>query len=371
MSINKGSNFTYKDGTVVSVVNIQGDRVVLSDGNNMRMDRINDLLTPINNNVNYGNNLYNDYINESNIYNNINATHNAQSNRYPTSAPVSNLMNENYLNNIASQLMNLDSNSYNDDHDMGGVYAKDIVPVKETEPFADNVQFVPELKTKKNTYGYTPNGTPIVADFADYEGMSPEEIAIMQKSSSNYTNPGVNKKPLYSPNGELINNMHNNAHHNTHTPTMYNNFMSPAKEVLNKIKRNYEIDFKFSIKTNIPNLEFLKLTQENLDCDIFEALADEITEYLLQNPKVLQKAILGQLKGNEMIEMFKTAKKIEPKIEKPVKEKKSKKSIIIENKIDQNTSKDTLIENNSKLSETHKYPKQESEIETVTPEIIK
>lgn len=93
-NIREGANYYWKDGSMVSVLKVQGDIVTLNDGNCIKVDRMHEYLTE--SPYTYGNtntsNIYNDYLineNVNNVYNNINQQHQAQNNMYHnTSSPA-------------------------------------------------------------------------------------------------------------------------------------------------------------------------------------------------------------------------------------------------------------------------------------------
>lgn len=64
-----------------------------------------------------------------------------------------------------------------------------------------------------------------------------------------------------------------------------------------KLKRNHEIDITIRLVDRIPNLDFIRMMDENFDQGILEYLVQNITEQFLAAPNIIQNQVREQLKN--------------------------------------------------------------------------
>lgn len=333
--IQEGKRYQYKNGQFATVTEVSNNTVYMSNGDTIHVDKFNQYCNPVQNTT-VNNNIYDSYqdnqlLNEAYInttnYNTINSMNTNTSAMNTSSA-------------ILGALADFNSGRYETRYNPVETYQQESAPM-----LTDETGIVIQPSNKMYTVKPS-NYSPTQSQYNTLQGlptdnydvdeyMSPEEIEALNRLKENAPPPIVNPNLAFQPNPYI-----NGAAPNQQTqaqPQQHNQHqqraqapISPAKEVLSKIKKNYEIDFVFKLKTLIPNLEYLKMSQENLDCDLFEALAEELTNNFMNNPSLLYGAILAQLKGDDMVEIFKNAVKVEPKpIETPkkAKVKKAKKEV--------------------------------------------
>ena len=66
--------------------------------------------------------------------------------------------------------------------------------------------------------------------------------------------------------------------------------------IFKKLKRNQEIDIVVRLVDRIPNLDFIRMMDENFDQGILEYLVQNITEQFLAAPNIIQNQVREQLK---------------------------------------------------------------------------
>ncbi len=379
--IQEGKRYQYKNGQVATVIEVSNNTVFMSNGDTINIDKFNQYCNPAvvssaSTNIydSYQDNqLLNEAYNNTTNYNIVNST-NTNTATLNASAAIlgvlSDFNNGNYVTNYRPS---------------GGDYV--VLPQESAPMLTDETGVV--LQPSHQMYNIKPpTFSPLPGLATDNydidEFMTLDEIEAVNKLRENaypianpnlafQQNPYANGMPVQQNNQH--NQQQNNQHNQQHNQQRAQAPISPAKDVLSKIKKNYEIDFVFKLKTLIPNLEYLKMSQENLDCDLFDALAEDLTNNFMNNPSLLYSAILSQLKGDDMVEIFKNAVKVEPKpIETPKKAKvkkvknvvKAVKEVVKEEKetIKAETKLETITTQIEETYDTTIYPKVET-IETI------
>lgn len=185
-------------------------------------------------------------------------------------------------------------------------------PPKKSMPPINNIQSNSNIPNVNN------NGV----DGYDFSYMDEEEKASMleyyNRNNKPVNNP-IQTQPIQTqPINTPTNNMNNVF--NTNTKTNYSaNITTQAKELLGKMKKSHEANFSFNIKAKVPDLDYLKKSEEMLNIDLFDALSEELVEHYINNPQLLKRTIINELKNlnNEnLVKVKETIKKTNKKKEK-------------------------------------------------------
>lgn len=94
------------------------------------------------------------------------------------------------------------------------------------------------------------------------------------------------------------------SHEETAPPT--------SSDFFKKMKRSTEVTINVKIVERIPNLDFIKMMDENFDQGVLEYLIENITETFISSPNIIQAQVREQL--NAMV--YKKTSKDKPKKEK-------------------------------------------------------
>lgn len=87
---------------------------------------------------------------------------------------------------------------------------------------------------------------------------------------------------------------------------------SPAaqsSDFFKKMKRTYDVKINIQLAQRIPNLDFIKMMDENFDQGILEYLVSEITEEILASPQIIHTQVKKQLQDLMDNKEIKKAKK--------------------------------------------------------------
>ncbi len=109
--------------------------------------------------------------------------------------------------------------------------------------------------------------------------------------------------------------------------------LSFEAQLVKKMKKEVEIDINILLHEFMPDREYLKMTQSNLETDVIALLTEEIVKKLRDNPFKLQSAVYDAIKS--YIYSQPTAKQKPPKIkkEKEVLEERQIKTIPISEEV--------------------------------------
>jgi hypothetical protein len=252
--------------------------------------------------------------------------HNPQQNSYP--------QNNYPIHNPQQGIINI-KNDRNYNPDYGGVIKEqrisnngqqitfvELEPTIEFEVRDNNGNIVmapkksmPPVNNVVNTISNINNFNSI--DGYDFSVMDEEEKASLQE----YYNR--NNKPVNNPTPNPIQTQPINTPTNMNTtfnkPNYVPNITSQAKDLLSKMKKSHEANFSFVIKTKVPDLEYLKKSEEMLNIDLFDALSEELVEYYINNPQTLKRTIANELKNlntKNLVKVKDTPKKTNKKKEK-------------------------------------------------------
>lgn len=88
-----------------------------------------------------------------------------------------------------------------------------------------------------------------------------------------------------------------------------------TNDFLKKMKRNTQVEITIKMVESIPNLDFIKMMDENFDHGVLEYLIEDITEKFMASPNIISTQVRAQL-----TEMMKVGKVKKEKKEKKVKE---------------------------------------------------